>query len=86
MANDLIHGEGAGKPAPSTPDTSLWMYRGQEGRLFASKADIPEGEGWKDAPHDLAPAPALVAEPEKPKSKRIKAEPVKDIDGNSDGN
>ena len=82
MANDLINGEGAGKPAPSMPDTSLWMYRGHEGKLFASKADIPDGEGWKDAPHDLAPA----VEPEKPKVKKTKAEPVKDTDGHSDGN
>jgi hypothetical protein len=85
MANDLINGDGAGKPAPEA-DTSLWMYRGQEGRLFARKEDVPEGEGWKDAPYDLEAE--TVSEPEKPvkRKKKTEAEPVADEAVDGDGN
>jgi len=88
MANDLINGEGAGKPAPVVTDTSVWMYRGHDARLFASVGDVPANDGWKDAPYDLE---AVAVEPEKRKPGRPrKADetPVDEVapDGDSNAN
>lgn len=82
MANDLINGEGAGKPAPKAADTSVWMYRGQEARLFRSAADVPADEDWRDAPYEVS---ETVSETEKPKRrKKPEADQVEDVpDGDS---
>jgi len=56
MANSLINGEQGIPSAPSLPDTRVWMYRGQEARLFNSKDDIPAGEDWRETPYEAEPA------------------------------
>lgn len=52
MANSLINGPQGETSAvqPQTDDARVWMYRGDEARLFASAADVPKGGGWADAP------------------------------------
>ena len=52
MPNQLINGPGGGDEAPSKADTSVWMYRGTEARLFASPADVPVDQGWSDRPSE----------------------------------
>jgi len=51
------------------PDTRIWMYRGEEAKLFDSSADIPEGEGWARRPGEKSVEPIKgdveVGEPEK---------------------
>lgn len=32
----------------------LWMYNETGPKLFASEADVPEGEGWVDSPAKVA--------------------------------
>lgn len=85
MANDLINGEGAGKPAPVAADTSVWMYKGHDAKLFASVADVPTDEGWKDTPYDLE---AVAVEPEKRKGgrpRKVEA-PVDEVTPDGDAN
>lgn len=78
MANSLIYGE-PGKPsAPAAPDTRVWMYRGQEARLFQSKGEIPSGEDWRDAPYEMEP------QPEVQKRRRTKAADGQEL-GKTDG-
>ncbi|CAA2139587.1 hypothetical protein [Hyphomicrobium sp. ghe19] len=67
----------------SDKDTRVFMYRGTEARLFNSPEEIPEGEGWKDAPYELEEVAAPV-EKKKPSAKKA-AETVAE-DGNVDGN
>lgn len=74
MVNNLIKGAGEGALAPSKPDTSVWMYRGQEARLFASPADVPVDEGWLDHPHETAVEPAGNAEAPKRRGRPPKVE------------
>lgn len=86
MANDLINGGGAGKPASVAIDTSVWMYKGHEAKLFTRASDVPANEGWKDAPYDLGGA---AADPEKRKPGRPRKEtPVDEVapDGDSNAN
>ena len=83
MANDLINGEGAGKPAPKAADTSVWMYKGQEAKLFKAASDVPADEDWRDAPYE---ASETVSDPEKPKRrKKTEADPVEETQ-DGDGN
>lgn len=58
MANWLINGEQGIPSAPPLPDTRVWMYRGQEARLFNSKTEIPAGEDWRETPYEADPVPA----------------------------
>lgn len=53
----------------SDKDTRVFMYRGTEARLFNSPEEIPEGEGWKDAPYELEEVAAPV-EKKKPSAKK----------------
>lgn len=49
MANSLINGPAPGEtPAPTAADTSVWMYRKGEAKLFASPDVVPKG--WTDSP------------------------------------
>lgn len=59
-----------------TADTRVWMYRIGEARVFASPADVPQGEGWQDTPPSPDQKPA---EKPEPKTRSKKAE--KDGDG-----
>lgn len=56
-------------------DKRVFMYKGQEARLFDSLEDVPDGEGWRDAPYDIE----AEADPAPKKSKKVKTE---DVDGN----
>lgn len=54
MANSLINGTAPGAtPAPAAEDTSVWMYRDGEAKLFASLSEVPDG--WSDSPAKPAP-------------------------------
>jgi len=78
MANSLIYGEPGIPSAPSPPDVRVWMYRGQEARLFNSKDEIPAGEDWREAPYDAEPA-------KKPKAKKkADGEAVSETEPNGD--
>lgn len=63
-------------------DTRVFMYRGQEARLFNSLDEVPEGEGWRDTPYDLEEAPAETEKPKRRKKVEIEAEDAPNGDGN----
>ncbi len=63
-------------------DKRVWMYKGREAKIFNSIEDVPDGEGWKDAPYDAETTP----ETEKPKRGKIKLPVEPDVTEATDGN
>lgn len=37
----------------------IWMYGVTGPKLFASEADVPDGEGWVDSPAKVGPSQAV---------------------------
>lgn len=57
----------------SENDTPVWMYKGQEPKLFNSANEIPQGEGWRDAPYELVEPEPVEAQKLRGKKQKIEA-------------
>lgn len=85
MANSLLNGEEPATPAPQKADTRVFMYRGQEARLFASLDEVPKDEGWRDAPYEPEESVEKPKRGRRPKAEtEAESEPVNDGDSDAD--